>query len=97
MWLLDVVTRKLVFFNSESDVPGGYAILSHTWGDNEVTFHEIENWKTRGKQAYHKVAHTCSKAKAHGLRYAWIDTCKLGEVQYDATVAMGGRRADLQH
>ena len=42
MWLLNAEERKLEYFASEREVSGGYAILSHTWADEEVTFSEIE-------------------------------------------------------
>jgi hypothetical protein len=41
MRLLNVETLKLEPFY-DRDIPP-YAILSHTWGDDEVTFSEIES------------------------------------------------------
>jgi hypothetical protein len=40
MRLLNTASRKLEEFGS-SDIPL-YAILSHTWGGNEITFQDIE-------------------------------------------------------
>ena len=40
MHLLDVRTRKLKRFG-DGNVPP-YAILSHTWGDDEISYQEIE-------------------------------------------------------
>lgn len=71
MWLLNAKTRKLEYFMSERDVPGGYAILSHTWGEEEVTFSEIENEQSKRKKGYFKIDLTCRQALANKLQYAW--------------------------
>ena len=54
MWLLNTHTAKLKFFPSPEAVPGGYAILSHVWGnpappwdikkgrDEEDTFQKVQ-------------------------------------------------------
>ena len=44
MWLLDTKTARLKFFNNPEDVPGGYAILSHVWGEasEEDTFQKVQ-------------------------------------------------------
>ncbi|KAN0102128.1 HET domain containing protein [Hyaloscypha variabilis] len=54
-----------------------YAILSHTWGDEEVTLQELAspNEKTRRKSGYAKIEQTCKKALEDNLQYAWVDTC----------------------
>jgi Heterokaryon incompatibility protein (HET) len=58
-----------------------YAILSHTWGDDEVLFPHIEN--TNGPQnntqsrGWSKIIHACRIARQHNppFEYIWIDTC----------------------
>jgi hypothetical protein len=75
MWLLNVETKKLHYFSDASDVPGGYAILSHTWGDDEVPFDEIENKRAARKEGYTKIHYICSQARKDGYKYAWVDTC----------------------
>jgi len=54
-----------------------FAILSHTWEENEVSFAEYNNQspETRAKQGYHKIVETCRIALGQGYEYAWIDTC----------------------
>ncbi|KAH8719380.1 hypothetical protein GQ44DRAFT_366567 [Phaeosphaeriaceae sp. PMI808] len=52
-----------------------YAILSHTWGDHEITFQDVERRNAEEKAGYEKVRKTCSIAAAHGFKYVWIDTC----------------------
>ena len=44
MWLLNTKTGRLKFFNRPEDVPGGYAILSHIWGEvsEEDTFEKVQ-------------------------------------------------------
>jgi len=52
-----------------------YAILSHRWGDNEITFQDIDHIEHGEGAGYEKVRKTCSIVKAHGFDYVWIDTC----------------------
>jgi hypothetical protein len=73
MWLLDTVTLKLCHF--ESEPPPAYAILSHTWAEEEVTFEEIGTPEGKQKRGYQKIEGCCALARADGLSYAWIDTC----------------------
>ena len=75
MWLLNTATKKLQYFNSGEEVPGGYAILSHTWGDEEVSFDEIQNEGSALKRGYNKIEYVCAQAQREGLTHAWVDTC----------------------
>ncbi|KAF6800314.1 het domain protein [Colletotrichum musicola] len=73
MWLLNAITHKLQMFGS--DVPA-YAILSHTWGDDEVTFQDIQDLnRARSKTSYSKIQGTCDEALRHNISWAWIDSC----------------------
>jgi hypothetical protein len=56
------------------EVPN-YAILSHMWGKEEVTFQDITTNKARRLLGYAKVSKACLKAAADGFDYIWIDTC----------------------
>ena len=76
MWLLNTRTRRLLFFVSERQVPGGYAILSHTWEMGEVTFDEVHKNNARKKLGYRKIDFTCQQALRDGFNYAWVDTCE---------------------
>ncbi|ETS88205.1 hypothetical protein PFICI_02033 [Pestalotiopsis fici W106-1] len=49
-----------------------YAILSHTWGDHEVTFADLHGAQ---HPASDKIANTCRLALEQNLCYVWIDTC----------------------
>lgn len=73
MWLIDTTTHELHMFGS--DVPP-YAILSHTWGPDEVTFQDIQQpLRARSKVSYSKIQGTCAEALRHDIRWAWIDSC----------------------
>ncbi|KAK1673982.1 heterokaryon incompatibility protein-domain-containing protein, partial [Colletotrichum godetiae] len=56
-----------------------YAILSHTWDSDEVSFREMSSTAiaetTKSKAGFDKVAKTCEVAREKGLGYAWVDTC----------------------
>ncbi|KAH7926856.1 HET-domain-containing protein [Leucogyrophana mollusca] len=52
-----------------------YAILSHVWGDNEVTFRDISRPHAIRMKGYAKIEHSCAQALADGYEYIWIDTC----------------------
>jgi hypothetical protein len=56
-------------------IPQKYAILSHTWGAEEVTFEDLQN-RTCGKEAGYKKIRFCGEqARRDGLQYFWVDTC----------------------
>ncbi|KAI0798950.1 kinesin light chain 1 [Xylaria sp. FL0064] len=64
---------------ASDDVPS-YAILSHTWGPDEVVFADLADLaKTRDdwqqKAGYDKIRFCAERARRHGLRYFWVDTC----------------------
>lgn len=42
MWLLSTDRAELCHFASPEAVPGGYAILSHVWGQEEQTFQDVQ-------------------------------------------------------
>jgi hypothetical protein len=75
MRLINTTTLRLEEF-TENVVPS-YAILSHTWGDTEVTFQDIDllkNYETSGLRA-RKIRYCCKQARGDGLSHAWVDTC----------------------
>jgi len=78
MWLLDTSTLELRDFVG-ADIPP-YAILSHTWGPDEVSFRDMSKdrkvTRLRAlKAGYAKVQKCCEKALQDGHKYVWIDTC----------------------
>ncbi|KAI1478725.1 HET-domain-containing protein [Daldinia eschscholtzii] len=60
-----------------------YAILSHTWEDDEITFNDIESGgatyasvKTAAARAsLSKLLGACTQAANDGYEYIWIDSC----------------------
>ncbi|KAI0166070.1 HET-domain-containing protein [Xylariaceae sp. FL1272] len=72
MWLVDVKTLEMRDFVGEAPP---YAILSHTWDDDEVTFKEMSKGRGRDKKGFRKIQLTCDQAADDGLGWAWIDTC----------------------
>ncbi|EEU35642.1 uncharacterized protein NECHADRAFT_52327, partial [Fusarium vanettenii 77-13-4] len=75
MRLINTKTLQLEEFN-EINRPR-YAILSHTWGDQEVTFQDMQNDSGQHllKAGYQKILQTCKVTLESNLEYAWIDTC----------------------
>ncbi len=61
---------------ADEDIPP-YAILSHTWGEEEISF---QDWKEQSpfdislKTGYSKIKHCCKQAQHDGLEWAWVDT-----------------------
>src|SRR4051812_12598899 len=52
-----------------------YAILSHTWKeDQEVTFQDIIDGTGQSKTGYDKIQFCGQQAERDGLRYFWVDT-----------------------
>jgi hypothetical protein len=54
-----------------------YAILSHTWGndDQEVTYKDIVKGKGKTKAGYEKIRFCGKQAADDGLQHFWVDTC----------------------
>ncbi|PMD37194.1 HET-domain-containing protein [Hyaloscypha variabilis F] len=79
MRLLHTTTFELKDFLGENTPE--YAILSHTWGEEEIIFQDLsaqarsldEPWKT--KKSFKKVSGFCSLANENGYQWCWIDTC----------------------
>ena len=73
MRLLDNKTLKIhEFFGSE--IPP-YAILSHTWSQDEVSFQEMQQGTAQSKAGFQKIRRCCETAAADGFEYSWVDTC----------------------
>ncbi|KAJ2972599.1 hypothetical protein NUW58_g9152 [Xylaria curta] len=74
MLLINTETLKLEEFHGESPK---YAILSHTWGDDEVTLQEFieAGEETKRKQGYTKILTACRQARLEDISYCWVDTC----------------------
>lgn len=73
MRLINCKTLKLEFKELQDAPP--YAILSHTWGDGEVTFADFHQTSREKLVGWEKISLTCQQALQDGLEYAWVDTC----------------------
>jgi hypothetical protein len=56
------------------DIPR-YAILSHTWGPEEVTFRDMIEGNGTSKTSFDKIRFCGKQARRDGLYYFWVDTC----------------------
>ena len=73
MWLIHTESLKLEYFVG-NDIPE-YAILSHTWGDGEVTFQDWQDFRKASKKTgFAKIKSACALAQADKLNYIWVDT-----------------------
>ncbi|CAI6331989.1 unnamed protein product [Periconia digitata] len=73
MRLLHVKTRKLQEFFGVAIPP--YAILSHTWGSEEVTFNDLLTGDYHTKHGYIKIDGCCQEAVSQGMTWVWVDSC----------------------
>ncbi|KAJ5050308.1 uncharacterized protein L3040_002191 [Drepanopeziza brunnea f. sp. 'multigermtubi'] len=85
MWQINTQTFALhegppSFFRSE-----GYAILSHRWDDEEITFNEYHSFiaQLSSEQPLppqlEKIRGLCLKAREQKLRWVWIDSCCINK------------------
>ena len=58
-----------------------YAILSHTWQDDEISFSDLPLYSNGAsyKAGHAKIVAFCAHAQARGFEYAWIDTCCINK------------------
>jgi hypothetical protein len=54
-----------------------YAILSHTWGDEEVLFKDLTDGTGKNKAGYAKIQFCGNKAQHDDLRFFWVDSCGI--------------------
>ena len=87
MWLLSTARAELHYFSDPTRVPGGYAILSHTWMGQEQTFQDIQairaNCVTSGENPRDhvtpKVRNCCILAERYEHAWVWIDSCCINK------------------
>ena len=64
--------------------PPPYAILSHRWQDDEVTFQDISRPDISQKmKGYEKLVTSCQMARKLGFKYLWMDTCCIDKTNSD--------------
>ena len=57
------------------DIPEQYAMLSHRWGPEEVTFTNLTDGTGKKMAGYRKIQFCGEQARRDGLQYFWVDTC----------------------
>ncbi|KAK4445870.1 heterokaryon incompatibility protein-domain-containing protein [Podospora aff. communis PSN243] len=72
MRLINTATLALETFTSSTPP---YAILSHTWQDDEVSMADMAAIDESDDPKFSKIRGICAEAGRIGLRYAWVDTC----------------------
>jgi hypothetical protein len=73
MRLLNTETLEVVEFMGDSDIPP-YAILSHTWGEQECSIQDMEDPNVSRRRGYKKIRYCCRQAKEDSYKWAWVDT-----------------------
>ena len=77
MYLLSVTTLTLHSFIGEAIPP--YAILSHVWGSEEVSYVSMAKPKHRAiaeqQSGFRKIEMCCKQAQRDGYHWVWVDTC----------------------
>jgi hypothetical protein len=73
MRLINTETLELQEF-FDSDIPP-YAILSHRWEHDEVSYQDLLEGKKKGGAKYKKIRKFCAVALRDHFDWAWVDTC----------------------
>ena len=78
MRLINVHTLELKEFTGA--VPG-YAILSHCWTDDEISYKEFRKQRNQGSLGYEKIRRFCEGVSSGAFTFgnlsidwAWVDT-----------------------
>ena len=88
MWLLSTADADLRFFSDPGAVPGGYAIISHTWSPKgEQSFQEVHTIGVKCKETGRnprdyvdkKIRDSCLVAERDGYAWVWMDTCCINK------------------
>lgn len=73
MRLIDTATLLMEELGGDNIPP--YAILSHTWGDDEFKYEHMKEGVGQEKSGYAKIRGCVKLAAARKHKYVWIDTC----------------------
>ncbi|KAI0490264.1 HET-domain-containing protein [Xylaria cf. heliscus] len=76
MRLIDTRSESFTIKEFVGEIPA-YAILSHTWGEEEVTLQDMQSSleSAKKKRGFPKIQGCCDLARKQGIDYAWVDTC----------------------
>ncbi|KAL2132330.1 hypothetical protein VTI74DRAFT_3934 [Chaetomium olivicolor] len=70
-WLINCSNYQLEYNDVDGPDAKEYWILSHPWGEEEVTFKDMQNLQ----RVAQKVDSMCDIVQKEGEKYAWIDAC----------------------
>lgn len=76
--MMRVLDTTSLEFKEFPDLPDeSYAILSHRWGAEEVTYKEYRKNRdtVQHRTGYKKIIEFCHVSRQRGFHYAWVDTC----------------------
>lgn len=75
MRLINVDTFELEEFMDHRSTH--YAILSHTWGNGEVTLVDMQRGLPHAEAlpGFEKIRGACRQAASDGFKFVWVDTC----------------------
>ncbi|EIT83215.1 ankyrin 2,3/unc44 [Aspergillus oryzae 3.042] len=85
MRLLHTLTFETRTFPDGETPP--YAILSHTWEEEEVTYADLQDLQgthATEKKGFEKIRSSCYTANTNGFDYIWIDTCCIDKTSRNA-------------
>jgi hypothetical protein len=82
MRLINTLTLEFKEFLGPATPP--YAILSHTWEEDEVSLQEmtLQLPSLSSKKGYRKVIDYCRLAARDGFYWAWVDTCCIDKTNH---------------
>ncbi len=77
MRLLHASRGEIKSFIVDDEIPP-FAILSHSWGEEEISFQDWRDTPTAElslRKGYLKIRYCCEQALRDGLEWVWVDTC----------------------
>jgi hypothetical protein len=84
MRLVNTASLRLERFDDDTKIPP-YAILSHTWGSEEVSLQQFQNAATgdepvrisvKDMLGFGKIVKACEQALKDKHAFIWVDTCE---------------------
>jgi hypothetical protein len=84
MRLINTASLRLERFDDDTKIPP-YAILSHTWGSDEISLQQFQDAATgiepvrnclKDMPGSAKIVKACEQAVADKYTHIWVDTCE---------------------
>jgi hypothetical protein len=73
MRLINANTIQIHEFIDVDNAPP-FAILSHTWSNQECSLQDMKDPNVKSRTGYKKIRYCCDQALKDGLEWAWVDT-----------------------